>query len=85
MLDHLHDAIAVGDDTAILQRIGRLERKHDNRGRIGGVQTIDPVSYTHLDVYKRQQDGRAAFALLARDAVKALDILIGQVGKYPRH
>ena len=24
-------------------------------------RTINPVSYTHLDVYKRQTDGRASF------------------------
>ena len=45
----------------------RNAQRHDVRGDLGAIlKTIEPVSYTHLDVYKRQADGPAGRANLAQ-------------------
>ena len=33
---------------------GKIYRSHNEKGRLRGCYSLRPVSYTHLDVYKRQ-------------------------------
>ena len=60
MLDHVHDSIKNVDGNIVyLDKSSQNMHELDNKVRLINVseypiQNTDPVSYTHLDVYKRQ-------------------------------
>ena len=49
VLEEIEESVPMLDEVA-----GRQEREE----RLGRLELLDPVSYTHLDVYKRQSLGR---------------------------
>ena len=55
----------------MLVSAGRLRLVRDRRIRLGWVTPVSPVSYTHLDVYKRQK------LLLAPGAKPTVPVLSG--------
>ena len=55
VLDHLHDPVALGDDAAISQRIGRLKAQHHHRRIVRAVQPLD-----HHPHRRRADEGNVA-------------------------
>ena len=59
-LDHSREKQSLANTATVDRRAGKIADALDSPGT---VETIDAVSYTHLDVYKRQVSKREKFKL----------------------
>ena len=56
----LHELVQKGASTVEEGKVRNEELKHDLKERVKEHVTITAVSYTHLDVYKRQCSGTSS-------------------------
>ena len=68
-VDRKEKGLSKGELTSVMQAVGSLEVLLDDRCK--DQQTLAPVSYTHLDVYKRQDQSRTAGGFYTADRTRA--------------